>query len=39
MSCFEVMLTRLVTGCSWEDAEALCGRKVSDTTVRAPRDE
>jgi transposase len=37
--CFEVMLTRLVTGCSWVDAEALCGKKVSDTTVRARRDE
>lgn len=37
--CFEVMLTRLVTGCSWQDAERLCGTKVSDTTVRARRDE
>jgi transposase len=37
--CFEVMLLRLVTGCSFEDAEALCGHKVSDTTVRARRDE
>jgi len=37
--CFEVMLVRLVTGCSWEDAERLCGNKVSDTTVRARRDE
>ena len=37
--CFEVMLVRLVTGCSWEDAERLCGHKVSDTTVRARRDE
>ena len=34
--CFEVMLVRLVTGCSWEDAERLCGNKVSDTTARAP---
>jgi len=33
------MLTRLVTGCSWVDAEALCGNKVSDTTVRLRRDE
>ena len=33
------MLVRLVTGCSWEDAERLCGKKVSDTTVRARRDE
>jgi transposase len=37
--CFEVMLVRLVTGCSFEDAERLCGSKVSDTTVRARRDE
>lgn len=37
--CFEVMLVRLVTGCSWEDAERLCGNKVSDTTVRSRRDE
>jgi transposase len=37
--CFQVMLVRLVTGCSWEDAERLCGNKVSDTTVRGRRDE
>lgn len=37
--CFEMMLVRLVTGCSWEDAEHLCGYKVSDTTARARRDE
>ncbi len=37
--CFEVMLVRLVTGCSWVDAERLCGNKVSDTTVRTRRDE
>ncbi len=37
--CFEVMLVRLVTGCSWEDAERLCANKVSDTTARARRDE
>jgi len=37
--CFEVILIRLATGCSWEDAERLCGQKVSDTTVRARRDE
>ena len=37
--CFEVMLVRMVTGCSWEDAERLCGNKVSDTTARARRDE
>jgi transposase len=38
-SCFEVMLVRLVTGCSWEDAERLCQGVVSDTTARARRDE
>jgi transposase len=37
--CFEVILARLVTGCSWEDGERLCGNKVSDTTVRKRRDE
>jgi transposase len=37
--CFEVMLVRMVTGCGWEDAERLCGNKVSDTTARARRDE
>ena len=37
--CFEVMLVRLVTGCSFEDAERLCHNKVSDTTVRSRRDE
>lgn len=37
--CFEAMLVRLVTGCSYEDAERLCGSKVSDTTVRTRRDE
>jgi transposase len=37
--CFEVMLVRLSTGCSWEDAERLCANKVSDTTVRERRDE
>jgi transposase len=37
--CFEVMLVRLVTGCSFEDAERLCGNVVSDTTVRGRRDE
>jgi transposase len=37
--CFEVMLVRLATGCSWEDAERLCGNKVSDTTVRDRRSE
>jgi len=38
-ACFAVMLVRLATGCSWEDAERLCGSEVSDTTVRARRDE
>jgi transposase len=33
------MIVRLATGCAWEDAETLCGKKVSDTTVRARRDE
>lgn len=38
-ACFAVMLVRLATGCSWEDAERLCGNEVSDTTVRDRRDE
>jgi transposase len=38
-ACFEVMLVRLVTGRSWEDAERLCDKVVSDTTARARRDE
>jgi hypothetical protein len=33
------MLIRLVTGCSWEDTERLMGYQVSDTTMRARRDE
>ena len=37
--CFTVMLVRLTTGSSWEDAERLCANKVSDTTVRDRRDE
>ena len=37
--CFEGMLIRLVTGCSWVDAERLLGEAVSDTTLRARRDE
>lgn len=37
--CFEAMLIRLVTGCSWVVAEQLCGKVVSDTTLRARRDE
>ena len=38
-ACFAVILVRLATGCSWEDAERLCGNEVSDTTVRDRRDE
>lgn len=34
---FRVLLVRLTTGCSWVDAERLCGNVVSDTTVRARR--
>jgi transposase len=37
--CLQVMLVRLVTGCSWEDAEFLCDGVVSDTTARSRRDE
>ena len=37
--CFEGIVIRLVTGCSWVDAEALLGHVVSDTTLRARRDE
>jgi transposase len=37
--CFQGILIRLVTGCSWEDAERLMGGKVSDTTLRTRRDE
>ena len=37
--CFEVIVVRLSTGCSWQDAERLCANKVSDTTVRARRDD
>ena len=33
------MLVRLVTGCSWVTAERLVGGAVSDTTMRARRDE
>ena len=33
------MLIRLVTGCSWVTAERLLGGAVSDTTMRARRDE
>jgi len=37
--CLWGMLFRLVTGCSWEDAEAALGWQVSDTTLRARRNE
>ncbi len=37
--CFDVIIVRLSSGCSWEDAERLCGNVVSDTTVRARRDQ
>lgn len=37
--CLFAMLVRLVTGCSWVDAERLSGGVVSDTTLRARRDE
>lgn len=37
--CFEGMLIRLVTGCSWEDTERLLRRQVSDTTLRSRRDQ
>ena len=37
--CFEGIVIRLVTGCSWVTAERLLGHAVSDTTLRARRDE
>jgi len=37
--CFQGILVRLVTGCSWVSAEHLLGGAVSDTTLRARRDE
>src|SRR4051812_44077630 len=37
--CFEAMLIRLVTGCSWVVVERLCRNQVSDTTLRARRDQ
>jgi len=37
--CFEGIMIRLVTGCSWEDTERLLRREVSDTTLRSRRDE
>jgi transposase len=37
--CFWGILIRLTTGCSWVDVEAILNRRVSDTTLRARRDE
>ena len=37
--CFRGILIRLTTGSSWEDVEAIMEYKVSDTTLRARRDE
>jgi transposase len=37
--CLWGLLFRLVTGCSWEDAEAALRWQVSDTTLRARRNE
>ncbi len=37
--CFEAILVRLALGCAWITAEALCGNRVSDTTLRGRRDE
>lgn len=37
--CFRGMLIRLVTGASWVDIEAIMNYEVSDTTLRARRDE
>ena len=37
--CFEMIIFRLATGCSWQDAERLCKYKVSDTTARSRRTE
>jgi transposase len=37
--CFRGILIRLVTGASWVDIEAILGYEVSDTTLRARRDE
>ena len=37
--CFQGILIRLVTGCSWVSTEHLLGGAVSDTTLRARRDE
>lgn len=37
--CFEGILIRLVTGCSWVSVEHLLGGRVSDTTLRTRRNE
>ena len=37
--CFRGILIRLVTGASWVDIEAIMDFEVSDTTLRARRDE
>jgi len=37
--CFRGILLRLVTGASWVDIEAILDHQVSDTTLRARRDE
>jgi hypothetical protein len=37
--CFWGLLIRLVTGSSWVDIEAILENRVSDTTLRARRDE
>jgi len=37
--CFEGVVVQLVTGCSWVTAQRLLGGAVSDTTLRARRDE
>jgi transposase len=37
--CFRGLLIRLVTGSSWVDIEAILEHQVSDTTLRARRDE
>ena len=37
--CFDVIIVRLTTGCSWVDAEKLTGATVSDTTARSRKDE
>ncbi len=37
--CFWGILVRLVTGASWVDIEAILEHRVSDTTLRARRDE